>query len=203
MGVTLERALKLSALATTRLPRIRGICKWQRRGTGLSIARRSSAPRAQVAANSTVFVNCQDKFEAMRPRVGQFADLIVHCFGHSPWAFRSGPIGVGQTFGRVCGTLWEQRAVLGCAPQADAVHFNPAENRAYLRLRDGRGWICERSKAPQPLRLVPQVKCLGVGASRHNLVLVHMCGMCGSASVRLKRNEVRVPHGSEAWRSAS
>lgn len=52
-----------------------------------------SSPSIAVAANSTVFVNCQDKFEA------------------------------------------------------DAVHFNPAENRAYLRLRDGRGWICERSKA--------------------------------------------------------
>jgi len=30
---------------------------------------------------------------------------------------------------------------------ADAVHFSTSEHRAYLRLADGRGWICERARA--------------------------------------------------------
>eukprot|EP00429_Kryptoperidinium_foliaceum_P059786 CAMPEP_0176097120 /NCGR_PEP_ID=MMETSP0120_2-20121206/48688_1 /TAXON_ID=160619 /ORGANISM="Kryptoperidinium foliaceum, Strain CCMP 1326" /LENGTH=459 /DNA_ID=CAMNT_0017431109 /DNA_START=1 /DNA_END=1381 /DNA_ORIENTATION=- len=30
--------------------------------------------------------------------------------------------------------------------EVDAVHYNPAEHRAYLRLRDGRGWVCDRTK---------------------------------------------------------
>lgn len=35
----------------------------------------------------------------------------------------------------------------GVTFEADAVHFAAAENRAYLRLSDGRGWVCERSRA--------------------------------------------------------